>query len=182
VDNPSAPAGKAHKYARVERERRWLLAAPPDLSAAVAETEIEDVYFKGTRLRLRRMTDKRGASPPIYKLAQKIPSPGPAGLITNTYLSAEEHDVLAQLKGDRIHKVRYSVPPLGIDVFLGELHGLVLAEAEFDSDDAIADFPAPKGAVAEVTGDQRFTGGHLAVTAKAELAEQLAEFGIALLG
>ena len=158
------------------------MAARPDPSTAVAETEIEDIYFKGTRLRLRRMTDRRGASPPIYKLAQKIPSPGPAELITNTYLSAAEHDVLAQLKGDRIYKVRYSVPPLGIDVFLGELHGLVLAEAEFDSDEAIAEFPTPKDAVAEVTGDQRFTGGHLAVTSKAELAEQLAEFGIELLG
>jgi CYTH domain-containing protein len=32
-----------------------------------------------------------------------------------------------------LNKVRYSVPPLGIDVFEGTLEGLRLAEAEFNS-------------------------------------------------
>jgi hypothetical protein len=176
MENPSAPPGKAQKYARIERERRWLLRSP-DISAAVAEVEIEDIYFTGTRLRLRRMTDRRGNQSPVYKLAQKIPSPGPSGLITNTYLSAEEYALLAKLHGDRIHKVRYSVPPFGIDVFMDELDGLILAEAEFESDDEMAACAGPKGTIAEVTGDERYTGGRLAVTTHAELVRHLAELG-----
>jgi CYTH domain-containing protein len=162
VDNPSAPPGKAEKYARVERERCWLLGEPPTAEQAVAIVEITDVYFTGTRLRLRRMVDVRGESPPVYKLTQKVPGPEHLRLTTNTYLSEAEYGLLANLEGDRLQKLRYSVPPFGIDVFLPPLDGLVLAEAEYDSDRAMADGPPPPNAIAEVTGDVRYTGGHLA--------------------
>lgn len=162
MDNPSAPQGKSQKYARVERERCWRLAEPPTPEQAVAVVEITDVYFTGTRLRLRRMIDVRGESPPVYKLTQKVAGSGHLRLTTNTYLSEAEYDVLSRLEGCRLRKVRYSVPPFGIDVFLPPLEGLVLAEAEFDSDEAMWGCPPPDGAVAEVTGDVHFTGGHLA--------------------
>ena len=60
------------------------------------------------------------------------------------------------------------------------LDGLVMAEAEFDSDEEMAAFGSPGGAVAEVTGDSEFTGGRLAVTTRAELARRLAPFGLRL--
>jgi hypothetical protein len=41
------------KYARVERERRFLLPAPPAAAVAVAPRRIYDRYLTGTRLRLR---------------------------------------------------------------------------------------------------------------------------------
>src|SRR5581483_4885889 len=110
LDNPSAPLGKAQKYARVERERRWLLGEAPDLTHAQSEIEITDIYFVGTRLRLRRMVDRRGQQPTIYKLAQKLPPTGGAGLITNTYLSEAEYELLSRLEGKQLRKVRYSVP------------------------------------------------------------------------
>src|SRR4051812_37274393 len=87
--NPSAPPGKAEKYARVERERRWLLREPPNPDEAVAVVEITDRYFTGTRLRLRRMVDRQGGQPTVYKFTQKA-----AGLITNTYLSEDEYQLL----------------------------------------------------------------------------------------
>ena len=43
------------KYARVERERRFLLAGPPRTSAVTASRRITDRYLPGTRLRLRRV-------------------------------------------------------------------------------------------------------------------------------
>jgi hypothetical protein len=48
----------AHKYAHVERERRFLVdpARRPDLADA-PYILIEDRYIEGTRLRLRAMTD-----------------------------------------------------------------------------------------------------------------------------
>ncbi len=162
LDNPSAPPGKAQKYARVERERRWLLGEAPDLTHAQSEIEITDIYFVGTRLRLRRMVDRRGQQPTIYKLAQKLPPTGGAGLITNTYLSEAEYELLSRLEGKQLRKVRYSVPPFVVDVFEPPLEGLVLAEAEFETDGAMATTKTPEGAVKEVTDDRRYSGGHLA--------------------
>jgi CYTH domain-containing protein len=162
MDNPSAPPGKAEKYARVERERRWLMREAPDPKDATAEVEITDIYFSGTRLRLRRMVDRRGEQPTIYKLTQKVPGTSTAGLVTNTYLSKAEYELLAQLDGCELKKIRYSIPPFGIDAFLPPLAGLVLAEAEFEDDEAMAAATAPAEAISEVTDDPQFTGGYLA--------------------
>ena len=178
MDNPSAPPGKSQKYARVERERRWLLREPPDPEETTAEVEITDLYLSGTRLRLRRMVDRRGSAPTIYKLTQKVPGGSAAGLITNTYLSEGEYELLHVVGGDELRKARYSVPPFGVDVFLPPLDGLVIAEAEFDSDEAMAASAAPEAAIAEVTGHERFTGGRLARTSQDELAKTLAAFGL----
>jgi CYTH domain-containing protein len=164
MDNPSAPPGKAHKYARIERERCWRLGGPPDPATAIAIVEVTDIYFPGTRLRLRRMVDTRDGAPPVYKLTQKVPGPDHRRLTTNTYLSEAEYDLLSQLGGHRLTKLRYSVPPFGIDVFPPPLDGLVLAEMEYDDDEAMAAGTPPNGAVAEVTGDVHFTGGHLAAS------------------
>ncbi|MFF7631929.1 hypothetical protein ACFZB9_02065 [Kitasatospora sp. NPDC008050] len=170
------------KYAHVERERRFLLAAPPDPAAVTATRRITDRYLDGTRLRLRRMARVDDGTV-VYKFTQKLPAerPGPVqGLITNTYLTAAEHQVLAALPAAVLSKTRLSVPPLGIDVFDPPLHGLVLAEAEFTSDEAAEAFRQPAGAVAEVTADARFTGGRLVRTGRAELLGWLAGYGIAV--
>jgi CYTH domain-containing protein len=169
------------KYARVERERRFLLTQPPPGAAVVRVVHISDRYFTGTRLRLRRMHHAdTGACE--YKFTQKIPAnrPGPTqGLITNTYLDQDEYDLLATLPALVLSKTRLSVPPMGIDVFDGPLAGLVLAEAEFTTDAEAAEFVPPTYCLAEVTTDPRFTGGRLASTTQDELRTWLADYGIA---
>lgn len=167
MNNPSAPPGKAEKYAHVERERCWRLAEAPDPVTAVAIVEVTDIYFPGTRVRLRRMVDTRDGGPTIYKLTQKVPGPDPRRLTTNIYLSEAEYELLARLDGHRITKLRYSVPPFGVDVFLPPLERLVLAEMEYDDDEAMAAGAPPPGAIEEVTGDVRFTGAHLAASVHA---------------
>lgn len=123
----------------------------------------------------------RGGEGVVYKLTQKVPHPdGRSGLITTIYLTAEEYRVFARLPTTPLRKLRHSVPPLGVDLFEGELDGLVLAEVEFPSDDALADFTPPPIVVAEVTEDERFTGGHLITATRAEIAVALAEYGIAI--
>ena len=81
--HPDAPAGKAGKYARVERERRFLLPVVPS-GEPVRRVLIEDRYVRGTRLRIRRMTDLDTAEGAVtYKFTQKIPTDfGGPGLIT----------------------------------------------------------------------------------------------------
>jgi hypothetical protein len=154
------------KYARVERERRFVPAEPPIPSAVTATRTITDVnadrYFVGTRLRLRRADWPDGGCE--LKLTQKVPVAQPGavqGLITNTYLSPTEYDLHARLPATLLSKTRFSVPPLGVDVFGGHLQGLVLAEAEFTTDEEAQRFVPPADCVAEVTDDIRFTGGRL---------------------
>ncbi len=143
---------------------------------------IADQYIHGTRLRLRRSEEEEGGGTQvIYKLTQKIPSDddGP-GLITTMYLSRDEFDAFSRLPADSLGKTRISMPPLGVDVFAGRLIGLVLAEAEFQTDDAMARFSPPAGCVAEVTTDPRFTGGRLATISREDLVEALRTFDLVL--
>jgi hypothetical protein len=87
------------KYAQIERERRFLLANAPAEAVVTRVRQITDRYIHGTRLRLRRVCDVRTGACEL-KLTQKIPSGQPGhiqGMITNTYLSAAEYDLLATL-------------------------------------------------------------------------------------
>jgi hypothetical protein len=178
----SAPDGKELKYARPERERRFLFSAPPP-GDVVRVARIEDRYLRGTRIRVRRSTERSTADGNIdrtvYKLTQKMPGPdGGPGLITTMYLDAAEYGVLAQLPAAPLRKTRLSIPPLGVDVFEDSLEGLVLGEVEFDDDESMARFVLPPGAVAEVTNDQRLSGGRLVTTSSLELAAVLADYGV----
>lgn len=170
------------KYARVERERRFLMPGPPDPSTVTATRMITDRYLTGTRLRLRRVELPDGTLE--RKLTQKVPARRPGGtggvqgLITNTYLSAAEYDLLATLPAEVLTKTRCSAPPLGVDVFGGHLRGLVLAEAEFTTDEEAHAFAFPAGCVAEVTDDLRFTGGRLVGATRRDLLAWLAEHGL----
>jgi CYTH domain-containing protein len=181
IDTPPEEPIHEGKYARVERERRFLLAEPPAPSAVTATRTITDRYLVGTRLRLRRSESPDSGNE--LKLTQKVPAGRPGyvqGLITNTYLSVAEYDLLASLPAEMLSKTRLSVPPLGIDIFDPPLHGLVLAEAEFITDDAAQSFLLPRAAIAEVTDDARFTGSSLARTHRHDLLARLAEYGIKL--
>jgi CYTH domain-containing protein len=142
---------------------------------------ILDRYIEGTTLRLRRLEDQEGHA--IFKLTQKLPErtfPAQQGRITNLYLTAAEHEVLAPLPAKTLRKIRYSVPPFGIDVFEETLKGLILAEAEFDSAAEASALAVPSFVVKKVSEDVRFTEGRLIAAAKEDLQNWLAEYGIRL--
>jgi CYTH domain-containing protein len=169
------------KYARVEIERRFLLAGVPEDVEIAAVNEIDDRYLDGTRLRLRRMAQVGG--PTQLKLTQKLPDPdGRArqGALTTIYLSEAEHAVFARLSAGALSKSRLSLAPYGVDVFRGALTGLVLAEAEFGSEqEAAAHAPAPF-CLAEVTADPRFTGGELVRASGEQVRAWAREYGVAI--
>jgi CYTH domain-containing protein len=98
------------------------------------------------------------------------------GLVLHTtiYLTRTEFDLLASLPTDGLTKRRSSVAlpdgaRMSVDVFDGELAGLILAEIELADDDAVATFAPPPWILAEVSDDERFTGGRLARTSRSEL-------------
>lgn len=166
----------------MERERRFLMAGlpPGGAGSAARRVDIVDRYLFRTRLRLRRVGSP-GSAEPELKLTQKVPAARPGlvrGLITNLCLSPGEYGMLAALPDAELAKTRLFFPPCAVDVFARPRGGLVLAEIELGSDADLAACPPPPGSVAEVTCDDRFTGGRLAVTPRAELLGWLAEFGL----
>ena len=169
------------RYARVERERRYLLRElPHGLKLSDPHTQVTDNYVTGTRLRLRKVRDPR-TNEWTLKLTQKhAPSPPDFSrtLITNMYLSPYEYEVFSVFEGNEVRKNRYRFEHEGrlysVDVFLGALRGLVLAETDFDSDEEMDAFPPPPFAHSDVTRDELFTGGRLAYLTAEELRAELA--------
>src|SRR5258707_8095035 len=138
------------KYARVERERRYLLQDLPEgLTRADHHLQITDNYITGTRLRIRKGRDPR-TNKWAAKFTQKF-APNPEDLsrtiITNTYLNSIETEMLAVFEANEIRKNRYQFEFEGrrfsIDMFLGDLFRLVLAEADFETDEDLDSFSKP---------------------------------------
>ena len=173
------------KYARVERERRFLLADLPEgLTRADPHLQITDNYITGTRLRLRKVRDPR-TNKWVVKFTQKF-APNPKDLsrtiITNTYLNALEAETLSVFNANEIRKNRYHFEfegrEFGVDMFLGDLFGLVLAEVSFERDEELDGFAKPPFALADVTNDLIFTGGSLSELTFAEVKQHILQRGL----
>ena len=177
------------KYARVERERRYLLADLPEgLTRADHHLQITDNYITGTRLRIRKVRDPR-TNKWVVKLTQKFaanPEDLSRTVITNTYLNAIEAETLAVFEGNEIRKNRYPFEFAGrrisVDMFLGDLFGLVLAEAGFETDEELAGFPKPPFALADVTNNEIFSGGRLSELTFADIRTEIEKSGLISVG
>lgn len=176
-ENLSASYGK---YARIERERRFLLRELPEgLTRASQHLQIWDNYITKTRLRLRKIRVPQ-TKEYIWKLTQKF-APAPPDfsrtVITNTYLTEYEYEVLSVFEGNEIRKNRYPFEYEGrafsIDMFLGALWGLILAETSFDTDEEMDGFATPPFAAFDVTNDEMFTGGRLVELTADDIRDEL---------
>jgi len=168
------------KYARIERELRYVLRDLPEgLTRVEPHLQITDNYITGTRLRLRKVRDPR-TNKWTVKLTQKF-APNPKDLsrtiITNTYLNAVEAETFAVFEGNEIRKNRYPFDfdgkKFAVDMFLGDLFGLVLAEISFDSDEEMDAYPKPPFALAEVTNNDLFSGGRLSQLTFADIRQEI---------
>jgi CYTH domain-containing protein len=103
----------------------------------------------------------------MLRLSRKADVDACTRLITSIYVPEEEFAILAAaLVGARLTKIRHRLhaPPgvtMSVDEFQGNLAGLVLAEAEFQTSEELAAFPMPKFATREVTNELEYTGGSL---------------------
>ena len=184
VPTPETTLNVESKYARIERERRFLLRELPEgLTRASAHVQIWDNYITNTRLRLRKIRVPQ-TKEYILKLTQKFaPSPPDYSrtVITNTYLTPYEYEVLSVFEGNEIRKNRYPFEhegrAYGIDVFLGALWGLILAETSFETDEEMEGFGVPPFAVLDVTNDEMFTGAKLVGRSADEIREELKRRG-----
>ena len=168
------------KYARIERERRYVLRDLPEgLTRVDPHVQITDNYLTGTRLRIRKVRDPR-TNKWVVKFTQKYslkPDDLSRTVITNTYLNALEADTLSVFEGNEIRKNRYQFEfggkTFGIDMFLGDLFGLILAEVSFDSDEEMNSFATPPFAIAEVTNNDLFSGGRLSQLTFTEIRPEI---------
>ena len=168
------------RYAKREYERRWLLRAlPPALDPNRPWSRIADHYIDGTRFRLRERI-RTSDNDIVWKLTQKFPEADQALdriVITNSYLTRDEYDIFRRLPGRRLVKHRWLLEfagaYYGVDVYQEELAGLITAEREFSTYEALlasSSTSLPFDDAAEVTHRIEFTGGALAGKAVAEIA------------
>src|SRR5947208_4924157 len=173
------------KYARVARERRYLLQDLPEgLSRADHHLQITDSYLTGTRLRIRKVRDPK-TNKWIVKFSQKFaqnPKDFSRTIITNTYLNALEAEMLAVFEANEIRKNRYGFEfdgrKFSVDMFLGDLFGLVLAEVSFETDEEMDSFAKPPFALADVTNNEIFSGGKLSQMTFADIRKEIEQSGL----
>ncbi|MCU1592968.1 MAG: hypothetical protein JWO12_360 [Frankiales bacterium] len=140
------------KYAHLESERRFLLAALPDLDGA-RELRITDRYVHRSRLRVR-LVEEDGQEP-VRKLGQKkrLDESAPSvNAHTTLYLDEAEYQLLCALPAAVLRKTRFVREGWAFDVHES---GLLLAETEGLLE---PDFDV----VREVTDDLAYSGGELA--------------------
>jgi CYTH domain-containing protein len=147
-----------------EIERKFSLAREPRWLGDCEATRIEQGYLAiegegGTEVRLRRRDGET-------VLTVKCGS-GRTRTEEEIDLEPEQFEALWPLTEDRrVAKMRYLVPTetgdVEVDVFEGELAGMVTAEIEFDSEAASDAFEPADWLGAEVTDDDRYANETLA--------------------
>ena len=149
----------------VEIERKFLVAElPPDLADHPGQ-RIEQGYLAiasdGVEVRVRRRAGQ----------ATLTVKSGPAQVRTEEEVALDERrfDALWRLTaGRRVSKTRHEIPlPDGalaeLDVYDGDLDGLLIVEIEFGSLEASERFVPPPWVGAELTGDKRYANQSLAL-------------------
>ena len=145
----------------MEVERKFLLSEPPDLAGTDSD-EIEQGYLAvgaDGEVRLRRkgekllLTAKRGS--------------GVSRDEAEVEIEPEAFERLWPLtEGRRLHKRRHLLPhgdlTIELDVYEGDLEGLLVAEIEFSSEDEASRFEPPAWLSEDVTGDERYLNETLA--------------------
>ena len=145
----------------IERERTFLVDRLPSLDDDGTELRQGYLAIEGTvSVRIR---DAAGTCTLTVKAGS-----GATRTQIELPMATEQFEASWDLtRGRRIHKRRHVLPLGGhaveLDVFTGDLDGLVLAEVEFATDDEMAAFTPPDWFGREVTDDDRYANASLAV-------------------
>lgn len=157
------PESNATSVATVERERRFLVDVPPSGLVPSGPVLLRQGYLESGEQRSVRVRD---AGADGCTLTVKS-GQGLERIELEWPITRDDFDVAWPLTdGQRIEKVRHSIPQgslvIELDVFGGDLDGLVIAEVEFDSVEASDAFEPPAWFGREVTEDGRYSNASLA--------------------
>jgi CYTH domain-containing protein len=146
-----------------EIERKFVVADPPVEALESPAEEIDQGYLVSdgeTEIRLRRRAGRH------YLTVKK--GHGEVREETEVEITPDQFDRLwPHTDGWRVEKRRHLIP-LGdgltaeMDVYSGQLEGLVTVEVEFTSREASAAFDPPGWFGEEVTGDVRYSNQQMA--------------------
>ena len=162
-----------------EHEKTYLAKKLPDLSNC-EHKEIIDIYIPTTAvhptLRIRKNGD-------YYEITKKEPindDPSHQKEETTTLTAEEFAELSEELKGKRLHKIRYLYPFEGktaeIDVFQDELKGLVVVDFEFETVEEKNSFSIPDFCLVDVTAEEFIAGGMLCGKNYTEIERELEKF------
>jgi len=147
-----------------EIERKFLVIEPPPEIENYPHSEIRQGYLIVTDNDIEVRIRKKGG---LYTETLKAGS----GLVRQesekeiTEKQFEDHWPLT--KDKRVQKVRYDIQYSGklieLDIYSGELQGLIVAEVEFKSEQESSLFIPPQWFGKEVTHDERYKNKNLAL-------------------
>lgn len=171
----------ATQPSEIELELTYLAARLPDEIKDTKPKRLVDVYVPESgvdhaRLRLRQKGNK-------YEITKKVPlRDNDASAHTEMTIPLDENEFVAliSVSQKRIIKDRYNVDISGhsaeVDVFRGELSGLVLIDFEFSSEEEKSAFMQPPVALCDVTQESFIAGGLLAGKTYRDIESELQKF------
>jgi len=163
-----------------ELELTYLLRELPSGFERARSKEMLDMYIPSPVehpvLRIR----KAGGE---YEITKKHPlKKGDAShqIETTIPLTKAEYDELCQLPGKRVQKTRFyyqeNKVSYEIDVFRGDLEGLVLVDVEFSSLEEKSAFVPPAWCLAEITQEAFIAGGMICGKKYSDIEKELQRF------
>ncbi len=167
---------------QIEYERTYLLRYIPKNLEKYPNKEYVDIYIpksiKHPVLRIRKRSDE-------YEITKKYPvdwqDTSKQYEFTIPITKEEFIELEANLEGKRAIKQRYFYKYKGkiieIDVFKGNLKGLILADFEFDSEKAKNQFKLPDFCLADVTQEKTVAGGMIVGKKYTDIEPILAKYG-----
>ncbi len=166
------------KTYREEFQRTFLLQnLPEQIQRSNSHLQIFDNYIENTRLRIRSVRSPE-TKEWTFILQQRftLNEQNSHWKIAEIYLNETEHSIFEpfekrkikkneRVESSEVRKNRYFLElnnkQISIDLYLGDLWGLILAKAAFETEKESYDFEVPKFSVLEVTNDEFFIGGNL---------------------
>jgi len=163
----------------IELEKTFLLKKLPEALRDSEFKEIIDIYYPKYYdhpvIRLRKNGDK-------FELTKKEPiSDDSSEQIEQTlFLTPEEFNEFSKLDGKKVHKKRYYYNYNGriaeIDVFQGDLKGLIVVDFEFNSVEEKNNFEIPDFCLVDVTQQEFIAGGKICGKSYEDIKENLERF------
>lgn len=147
-----------------EIERKFLVKSLPENLEQYPHKDIVQGYLAiaedGTEVRLRQKGNK-------YFQTVKSGS-GKTRFESEIEITEEQFNSFWEVtKGKRVEKTRYEIPhengTIELDVYRGDLDGLLSAEMEFSSEEESDKFTVPEWLSEEVTDDKRYKNQNLAL-------------------
>ena len=147
----------------LEIERKFLVTKIPENLSDFPSSEITQGYLLITPIAEIRIRNRSG----ICTITNKS-GKGQSRIENERKLTLENFNRLSKkVQGELIEKTRYLIPyqnnTIELDIYAGNLKGLIVAEIEFNSEEDAANFLPPDWLDAEVTNDESFKNKSLAI-------------------